>query len=538
MKKDLSQNFIIRVFRFVICLVALVFFGCIIIKLLKENFLASIEMYPREFREAANISIARCFLEGRNPYYINEGNPIVVNVYGFINPFLAASISRLCNCSILRSFYFLSFTYTLAIIIAVVYEIYSIVGYEELEDVIYYVGASIVAYTITFSAGHISTRPDNLGILVSVIVLMLARRATCCKRIVCLSFLTVLLFYIKPYFFFYFAAVIIYLFLKNRKNGLIYIGSVAGIGMASVILIANVFPLYFTDVVFFEFVENILVKDTAGARSSTPGALFSYSFDQIREILLYYAVLFLAVAFGCVVSMVSNKSKKWYVSKCIEVVNESKIYLISSILALPVLIVMGTNKGAWVSYHMQLMMPGVVIFGMSVIGGLIRTKKIDKLFFTVLLLVAAIFPYYRYGKVDTLDSKEEEEWIRIENVCLDAFDSEKNIYCTPLLNSLLFDRRSYLTNVNGHNYLPSYNIDQIYNGKYREIVDTFFPLLFEANVYAKEHDMSYRDSIQYDYIISDLTLNIERNMEEYEIADVLILHAGTQEWETYIYKRK
>ena len=94
----------------------------------RDLILASAEVYPREYREAANLAIAKSFYEGINPYKINNGMPISVNVYGFINPLIASIFSRIFSIGLLRSFYILSLMYTIIIPILISYEVYSIVG--------------------------------------------------------------------------------------------------------------------------------------------------------------------------------------------------------------------------------------------------------------------------------------------------------------------------------------------------------------------------------------------------------------------------
>ena len=104
-----TKDIIYRLLAVMSLLIVLVFILISFRDLLK----ASLELYPREYREAANLAIAKSFYEGINPYKINDGMPISVNVYGFVNPLIAAIFSRIFSIGLLRSFYILSLMYTI-----------------------------------------------------------------------------------------------------------------------------------------------------------------------------------------------------------------------------------------------------------------------------------------------------------------------------------------------------------------------------------------------------------------------------------------
>ena len=528
------------IYRLFTC-ISLLFILFFIIIAFRDIFRASFELYPREYREAANLAIAKSFYEGINPYKINDGMPISVNVYGFINPLIASIISRIFSIGLLRSFYILSLMYTIIIPILISYEVYSIVGLTR-KSWIFYPFLIFFSYTITYGTGHISSRPDYLGIIISLIIVMIIRRDISTRSILIASGLIILLFYIKPYFIFYMIPVGVFLLTKGKKPFAIYVSSIFLMGLVSFILIRWIFPLYYAETVYFEFVENI-VSNSGVSTNANNFELLLYSMKQFDELLVTYIVPFivlLIIIIGVVTKYIPSCQIRLFED---ELMIKLKLYLLIIIWAIPILLILGRNKGAWVSYHMQLLMPAVIIS--SFVGTISLSKK--RMYLEIAILCFLIFStptlYRRYGRVEMLNTEEIYAWDTIEDICVNATEKGKNIYASCLVNGLLFDRiEQFYTYYTGHNY---YNLEL---EKQKESIEnsvllkkvlfpTFVNSIEYMNTLISEDTEKLKDN-KYDIIISDAASSVEPgNIEEYNIMN-FDLHSGVQNWETTVYIKK
>lgn len=519
---------------------AVLFIIYLILITFRDLFLASIEVYPREYREAANLIIARFFYRGINPYRINSGIPVCTNVYGFVNPMIASILSKVLNIGLMRSFYILSLLYTIFIPMLISYEVYSIVGATR-QTWVFYPFLFFSAYTVTYGTGHISTRPDCLGIIISIIILMILRRNRTVRNVLIAALLLILLFYVKPYFLFFVIPVSIFLLMKDKRSFVLFLISLFIIGLTSFIWIRWIFPLYYVDTIYFEFIEQVL-SDGDVLTSEKNAELISYSINQFKELISTYLIQFIIVAIGLlgVSTKVRSCDNIWCFSDTFEKIS---IYLWNIVLAVPILLLLGRNKGAWISYHMQLLMPAIIIVGF--VGIISFSKRNSSLGVLLLILVVISTPtlYKKYGYVDKLSYEEEESWKKIEELCIKASDEGKQVYASCLVNGLLIDKMEYYyTYKTGHAYyqFKSLNIKETVE-KNRWLNNFLFPTILDSMEYMNKiisEDIKKLKDNKYDIIISDTASSVEPgNIEEYDVM-YLDLHSGVQNWETTVYIKK
>lgn len=532
-----TKNIIYRLFTCISLLFILLF----IIIAFRDIFRASFELYPREYREAANLAIAKSFYEGINPYRINDGMPISVNVYGFVNPLIAAIFSRIFNIGLLRSFYILSLIYTITIPILISYEVYSIVGVTR-KSWIFYPFLIFFSYTITYGTGHILSRPDYLGIIISLIIVMIIRRDISTRNILIVSGLIILLFYIKPYFIFYMIPVGLFLLTKGKKPFAMYASSIFSMGLISFVLIRWIFPLYYADTIYFEFFENIVPNGNTTVNTNGSG-LILYSLKQFKEVFGTYYVIFIilfVIIIGVVTKHISSCQCKLFDD---ELMKKLKLYLMIIMLSIPILIILGRNKGAWVSYHMQLLMPAVIIVGFIGIISLSENRRYLEIVFLCLLIISTPTIYRRYGRVETITNEEQYAWDTIEEICVNAAEEGKYIYSSCLVNGLLIDRvDKFYPYYTGHNY---YNMEFICQKDSVEnsglLQEVLFPTFVDSMEYMSTIILDNTEKLKenkYDIIISDAANSFEPgNVELYDVMN-FDLHSGVQSWETTVYIKK
>ena len=572
-KRDTIQ-ILMMVFQtaLVVCFAYMVFIA------IKDNFLACLERFPREYREAANLSIARGFLDGKNIYQIPTSGPMPVNVYGFINPLLAAVIAGVTGLNLLNSFYFLYFFETIVFCALVAGETYSLIkkdsNYQkivlkdghhfELGNAIIFISLVLLAYTLTFRIGHISTIPDVLGMLIGMLILMAARRCKSIKCVFVISLLVVIEFYVKAYFLFFAAPVFIYFLIKNRKYCMYYVGFCLLTGLVSILIINALFPLYFIENVYFEFVEQFIGAQGNVTAADSNAYRNSYMISQFVKLIVKYnfvlIVGIIAVAYR-VTETIKARLHKTDNRYDIDLL----VYDICIILAIPVLVVLGKNDGAYMSYHFQLLMPSVLVVSYSLVlkgyngaickpGGLTDRlpilKKISVHKFVVLggilcaITISTYKSYVAFGKVSLLTKEQENNWKTIEKLCIETYDKGNLIFAGNLANSVLFDRRSYYSVYNGLTYvngLTGATAEDAARISENELYNVIFDDLDEMYVYAADCNDEIRTNFaesRYEVIISDEDAVYEAiNKEDYD-ATLMTLDMGQFDIEVSIFTRK
>lgn len=533
-------------------------FSYMIFTAVKDNFLACLENYPREYREAANLSIARGFLDGKNVYEIPASGPIPIYVYGFVNPLIAAGISAITGLNLLRTFYFISFVTSFAFIILVTYEAYAIVKEQatinlfsiknqeniEIGNILLLASLFIVTYTLTFRVGHITTIPDNLGMLVAVAILMLTRRSKSWKSVLIISFLVVLEFYIKAYFLFFAAPVFFYFLIKNRKLMGWYMLFCILIGIASIFIINALFPLYFIETIFFEFIEQFLNAMVDETIVDIDKYERDYMISQFVKLVVKYNCVLVV---GLLVTIVNIFN--FFKTKFKTVNFDTLVYELTIIIAIPLLFVLGKNDGAYMSYHFQLLMPGVLVVAYSYLIKAYNcqsekhniNESIYRGIILSLIFISSYKSYVAFGKVSLLTKEQEANWEKVEKICTEAYDDNQLVFGGNLVNGVLIDRRSFYTDYDGHTYVSNVtknDADAIAEDKtFNAIFADLDEMYYYAADYNSETDENFKES-KYDIIIADDEAIIKRvNTADYN-SETINLDMGQFDCDVIIFTKK
>lgn len=558
MGKTLDKEKIIKILfnAFQVALAAC--FAYMIITAIKDNYIACLEKYPREYRESANLSLARGFIDGINIYTIPNGTAIPVYVYGFVNPLIASVITKISGISLLNSFYFIYFATTFVFSALLTYEVYDIVkgkvpgfsiSVKNLDDVKYgnlllIMSVFIVSYTLTFRIGHITSIPDTLGMVVGITIMMITRRSKSARSVFIISLLVVLEFYIKAYFLFFAAPVFFYFLIRDRKKMLEYMLFCVLIGISSIIIVNSIFPLYFIENIYFEFIEQFLNAYADESVLADKSYEFNYMMNQfIKLIEKYNFILIIAVVLTIVAvfRFVKEKGK--------ESDKDLLTYEISILIAIPLLVVLGKNDGAYMSYHLQLLMPGVIPVAYSrlvtIYNNGIDNERFNRTIVKTAILFVALVTTYKsyvaYGKVSLMTDEEKSNWQYVENICLDAYDSGKLIFPGTLVNGVLINNRSFYSDFNGHTYLNYADEQDAIMASENGFMNLVFSELDEMYVYAAEYNKQTDDNFKnskYDLIIADEENVLNRvNAKNYN-SEKVILKMGQFDCEVVIYTKK
>jgi len=546
---------------------------CILIVLfviIKDNISACMEIYPREYRDSANMSIARSFYDGFNPYLIPKSGPLAVNVYGFINPLLAVGLAKISGIGLLNSFYVFNLLASFGFCFLVAWEVFSLVkqalpkkrdnafhtSNEFLGNVIMFETLLVISYTLTFRVGHISTVPDALGMTLSVAILMIARRSKTNKAVVLVALLLVLEFYIKAYFLFYAAPVFIYYLIKDRKKLIVYVVSGLTIGIASILIVNAVFPLYFAETVYFEFIEQFLDAYAVSVEDMAAYEREYMIFQFTVLIKKYFPVIAIAAAV-IITSLISLLKKEFISEQRKGIISDLTIYIITVCISIPTLMFLGKNDGAYMSYHFQLMMPWVLILTYNAVIRLYNEAlqkdgialgdkyRIPCLIFTISLLfvmtASAYLPYKAFGKVKLLTDEAKTSWEQIESICLQAVDNGENIFPGTLVSGLIMDRRSYYFDNNGHTYLTEVDDEDVEAVQNNQFITSVFDDLADMYSYAAKQNDVKREMFKsggYDLIIADDVETYEKVNEDGYTSEKIVLNTGYFDNEVTVYRKK
>ncbi|MCM1264051.1 MAG: hypothetical protein NC313_15170 [Butyrivibrio sp.] len=390
---------------------------------------------PRELRDTANVSLSLRFANMQNPYKLSDGYDFAesVNVYPPVNMIIAGFIYTLTNFNLFHIFYFLDFIYVTVSTIVIARFIRKEFNISYTLSLL----AFASALTLGWRTGFISTVPDHLGMLICIILLISVYKNRANKSILFQSFLTVLAFYSKQYFLAIAVSVFIYYLLKNYKNAILYFLYTAIIGLLSFALICLICPSFSVQIIFFMFAEN------EGMDSDK----IIYSLRQMALVFATYGIYLLFTA-------------KRYVLFIRDVFVSKKpipftIFDINTIIMFFILLYLGTNKGAFLSYHLTLLIPGILITGILEMYNFLqhipeKSKYAAELLICIISLALLYKKYqfpYIYSKVDY------DKYYYIESM-LEKYGQDK-LYLTPQLGYYALTSQNLPSENGHHDYIIS-----------------------------------------------------------------------------------
>lgn len=552
------------------------------------------DAFPREYRDATNIQMAYNFQNGIIPYNINNNHPIEVNVYGFVNPLIVAFLSTIFGINIITTFYIFNVVCIGLICLLMVNEIISLTGGFKKENVFWYLLTFIFAYFVSYRLGYISTIPDTLGSLLGIIILCLARRIKQNKLWI-ISLLTIIEFYIKPYFLFFAIPVWIFYLTIDKRTALAYFLQTFFGGFLSLFLISLLFPQYIAQTILFEFFETNSQSNISGYQYSFKQlfylvkrfplfygtliiSLFSYLYSIINtkdKIVKYYFFILLSVillsilltfylssigffsiskmvktivypvllilVFSLIVYKEKRVNQNFQINKILEEFKSPvRLYSITIIIASIILIKLGTQQGAWLSYYFQLLFPTLTIFSVTCLYKF-YCKCNNNLVLLITCFCCLIWSIFTTNLSCTYLSKnEKEDWYKVENMINSYIENNRDIYLSCLVSPIAILKGQSVES-NGHDYVGK--VDNHIISKVMKIdnIETIYPALVNMYEYAYNWNLKRNNKFEngeYSLIICDeKKKDYIDKLNYYILTDSVNLHAGQQKWMHYIYKK-
>ncbi len=429
---------------------------CIIFIVFSFYWLSS--PYPNEYRELANVDITRIFLQGENPYDIENISPFFY-VYGFFMPLLTSWLYSFINFLPIDLLLFQRFIALVATILC---------GWISAKEVKSSTNSSVYAFLafsmvliVGWSMGLCVAFPNTLGVFFMLLTLYRAKRIKSVGQILIVSVLTVLTFFVKQYFVIVFFLVLVWLLFRSKKHALYYTLFSFLCFTCAAVIVNYVYPTFFS----IAIVHHLAV------------ASYSISF-LIKQLLVTGLFYFpLIILFILIVYSYKNKFGKMEISfnlsrtwdlPLIQMPVSPDIYAVATCLNFLAILRLGMHAGAYMTYFYQLLIPVLTIYTLSHIDILKkgRTKNI-------FLLLTVVFSLYHIGFFvnipKSINEREISEWENFYKI-LDA-DKTKGLYIySPLLAKYAWDHQLPVWN-NGHT-------EYISTLKSHGIIEHIFP---EAN---------------------------------------------------------
>jgi len=411
----------------------LLFIGALLVMRIGECFYTAFTCrWPREYRDVSNIWLTNEFINGRNPYTIND-NPIMqaVNVYAPLNSVIAAGIYFVTGINIVAIHYVLDVLYVFAAALTIGY-----VVWKKTDNIYLSVVALALGWSCGYRFGYVSSIPDHLGMLIWVVIIaVLMLKKPDWKVCTLVAVLSVLSFYAKQYFAVCAAAVVVFLAIRKIRYALLYIAECAVIGLASLEIINRFCPLF--------SIYNLFLFSVEKSSKNGDGMTYGYSLMQLGVLFERYYYLFIIVISFAAYSIVKRKKHEWDFSE------------IAFIVMFFPMLVLGKTDGAFLSYHLQMWFPQLIIFAMIIASKTSVEKKPETVQIGQIVIgCCVILTVYLFTKVAVCDENATNNWNRANEYISKACAEGKEVLIDdPTMGYAILENESALLYCNGHNYL-------------------------------------------------------------------------------------
>ncbi|MCR5267073.1 MAG: hypothetical protein K6E16_00960 [Lachnospiraceae bacterium] len=420
-----------------------------------------------EYREAADVQLTQAFLNGDNPYRlasieIERDIPPVLYQYSFLNSLIAAGIALLLGGRVILAHYVLALLcMTGSGVLA-----FRMIDRHSQQTVLPMLGGTLTLFC-HWRSGYVSTTPNSLGVFLILLTAFIATSGKIRKKAAFTALLCVLLFYTKLYFVTIAAAIFIFFLCYDRREAVKFVAMCVAQGALSVLLIQLVWPLYFT--YSFYFINGRLIWLPISRFLMKVGGVFAqigftvlpqafqsetidynrlqYVLEQYGYLITVFFPLFTLLLVSLVLATV--KKRRIRVSEN-DALGFSVIAMITQGLCL---FVVGREKGAYLSYYLQLFTPFVIIASLICMERYLHLQK-EVMNLALIGVVALLSLYFGYRRLPLHMMTEQEvaDWKQAE-AYIDAYETEEagreDVYYSPVLAYLAMERGKNVYN-NGH----------------------------------------------------------------------------------------
>ena len=311
--------------------------------------------FVSEFREGHTLTPTYLFLKGIMPWSL-ETYPEYYNSYGILFNLVAYPFALLFGNSLVLH-RIINEIFLLMTVIGIAY--YKLSKSVDISRILILLSLYVL---INYSV-NITLRPDGLGTFLFTMSILIPLRSHYSGRALSMAaVLSILAFYTKSYFVLgWYLVSFTYLF-KNYKKCLWYNLFFHSILLISFVVVFLMFPLFFYETIF--------------AYDSSTGKVVDMSFSLVHFLAFLIKISpFLLI--GCVMLCKSDFKRN------------KDLFIMILLCAILLIYPLGTNRGAFVTYHIQLILP---LIGMFLLTSLESKKvRIPNLFILLALLMLITF---------------------------------------------------------------------------------------------------------------------------------------------------
>jgi Ca2+/Na+ antiporter len=255
---------------------------------------------------------------------------------------------------------------------------------------------------------------------------------------------------------------------------------------------------------------------------------------------IVYPVLLILV-FSLIVYKEKRVNQNFQINKILEEFKSPvRLYSITIIIASIILIKLGTQQGAWLSYYFQLLFPTLTIFSVTCLYNF-YCKCNNSLVLLITCFCCLIWSIFTIDISCTyLSENEKEDWYKVENMINTYIEDNRNIYLSCLVSPIAILKDQSVES-NGHDYVA--NVDNHIISKVMKIdnIETIYPALVNMYEYAYNWNLKRNNKFEYgEYsliICDEMKKDYVDKLNYYVLTDSVNLHAGQQKWMHYIYKK-
>ena len=342
--------------------------------------------FVSEFREGHTLTPTYLFLKDIMPWSL-ETYPEYYNSYGFSFNLVVYPFALLFGNSLVLH-RIINELFLLMTVIGIVY--YKMPKVIDVSRTIILLSLYVL---INYSV-NITLRPDGLGTFLFTMSILIPLRDHYSGKALCMAaVLSILAFYTKSYFLLgWYLVSFTYLFI-NCKKCLWYNLFFHSILLISFVVVFKMFPLYFYETIF--------------SYDSSTGKAVDLSFS----ILQFFAFLIKLTPLLLIGWVIICKS---------DIKRNRDLLIMITLCIIPLLYPLGTNRGAFVTYHIQLMLPLIGVFLLTCIDS--RKVRIPNLF--ILLALLLLITFNRCPVPGTIckskDWNKVVEYIKVNNSILNS----------------------------------------------------------------------------------------------------------------------
>nr|MCR5233041.1 hypothetical protein [Lachnospiraceae bacterium] len=393
---------------------------------------------PNEFQEVSNIQLTESFLHSINPYSedgaFGRDEPGVLYAYGPVYSLITAGLAKVFPVDLILLHYVVSYIAMLAAAFLGAW-----IVKERTDTLLASATVFCILINCTWRYGYVNAVPDALGFFWMMLVMFIETRGKIKHKELLEIIVIILAFHTKIYMAYIAAPVFVFKLISNRKDAFKFFTYGVSLLVVSSAILTYFCPLIWSYYIYFLHGPfEASVSDVSGNNSAWDVLMFrnttdpesglGYEILQLRSIIGMF-VFFFAVAAAGVLEHVKNRFRR------LEPV--TGLLLLDFIVSIPVMYVLGTNDGAWLSYYLQIQIPPLVMFGMIYAEGKCLESRglLGRVLLNIVLVSMTGFTLLRTGQRLPYYYMLPEQKLIWEDAykTIEEYSKKGEIYYSPIL---------------------------------------------------------------------------------------------------------